>query len=132
MKATWDIDGSLLNNQDRFDHEFFRRFRLRRAERPLQLNATIEKDYLFPTFYRDVTCAVAVFLCSYRKAEALMLHPLIKPVRMPRGRAVVVFSCYEYKHVLGVAPYNEIAMTIRAVYRFGSGFQATNVGSRNV
>jgi len=41
-----------------------------------------------------------------------MMHPRIKPVPMPRGRAVVAFSCYEYKKVLGVPPYNEIAMTI--------------------
>jgi len=31
---------------------------------------------------------------------------------MGKGRSLVVFSCYEYKNVLGVPPYNEIAMTI--------------------
>ena len=31
---------------------------------------------------------------------------------MTRGRALVAFSCYIYRKVLGVAPYNEIAMTI--------------------
>lgn len=112
MKATWEIESGLLNNKESFDNEFFRRFRLRHAEKPLKLNDEVEKDYLFPTFYGNVTCAVAVFLCSYAKAEAMMLHPLIKPVKMPRGRALVAFSCYEYKSVLGVAPYNEIAMTI--------------------
>ena len=45
-------------------------------------------------------------------AAAMMLHPAVKPVRMTRGRSLVAFSCYEYRNVLGVAPYNEIAMTI--------------------
>ena len=55
---------------------------------------------------------MGIFLCSYARAEKMMLHPRIKPVRMTRGRSLVAFSCYEYKRVLGVAPYNEIAMTI--------------------
>jgi len=112
MKPTFDIDGSLLDNGADFDNAFFKRFTLRTGPKPLQLNDTVSKDYLFPTFYGDVTCAIAIFLCPYEKAEALMLHPKIKPVRVTRGRAPIVFSCYEYKNVLGVAPYNEIAMTI--------------------
>jgi len=112
MKTTWDFNDELLDNAELFDNEFFRRFNLRHADKPLPLNDEISKDYLFPTFYGDVTCAIAVFLCSYEKAEKMMMHPLIKPVRMPHNRAVVTFSCYIYKNVLGVAPYNEIAMTI--------------------
>jgi len=112
MDANRTIDPTLLNNARDFDSDFYRRFRLRTAARPLRLTDTISKDYLFPTFYGDVVCAMGIFLCSYEKAAALMPHPLVKPVRMPRGRAVVAFSCYEYRKVLGVAPYNEIAMTI--------------------
>ena len=41
-----------------------------------------------------------------------MLHPRIKPVKMTKGRSLVAFSCYEYKNVLNLAPYNEVAMTI--------------------
>lgn len=112
MKPTWEIDDRLLDNAASFDNEFYRRFKLRRADRPLRLDDKVSKDYLYPTFYGDVTCAQAIFLCSYAKAEAMMPHPLVKPVKMTRGRAIVAFSCYEYKNVLGVAPYNEIAMTI--------------------
>lgn len=114
MDATWDIDPKLLDNQNDkvFDNVFFRRFRLRHAEQALQLNDKIAKDYLFPTLYGDVSCSIGIFMCSYEKAEQMMLHPLIKPVRMTRGRSLVAFSCYEYRNVLGVAPYNEIAMTI--------------------
>ena len=112
MDANWKIDPLLLDNRREFDNDFFRRFRLRPAARPLQLADGISKDYLFPTFYGDVVCAMAVFMCSYERAAALMPHPLVKPVRMPRGRALVAFSCYEYRKVLGVAPYNEIAMTV--------------------
>lgn len=112
MKATFEIDEALLDNGADFDNAFFRRFKLRHAPKPLQLNETVSKNYSFPTLYGDVTCAIAIFLCSYEKAAALMPHPVMKPVKVTRGRAPVVFSCYEYKRVLGVAPYNEIAMTL--------------------
>lgn len=112
MKPTLTINPEMLDNADKFQNDFFRRFTLRPAPKPLQLNDEIARNYLFPTFYGDVTCAIAIFLCNYEKAESMMLHPRIKPVRMPRGRALVAFSCYEYKNVMGVPPYNEIAMTI--------------------
>jgi len=112
MKINTKIESELLNNADAFKGEFYNRFKLRHAENPLQLNESIAKNYLFPTFYGNVGCAIGIFLCSYEKAQRLMPHPDIKPVKMGRGRSLVVFSCYEYRDVLGVTPYNEIAMTI--------------------
>ncbi|MBP7738857.1 MAG: acetoacetate decarboxylase family protein [Spirochaetes bacterium] len=117
MKPTFDIPASLLDNGHShvFKNEFFEQFTLRKAARPLQLTEKISKDYLFPTFYGDVTCAIGIFLCSYEKAETLVakeLHPKIKPVRITRGRSLIAFSCYEYKNVMSVPPYNEIAMAI--------------------
>ncbi len=102
-------------NDPVFKNDFFERFTLRKAGKPLQLTEKIVKDYLFPTFYGDVTCAIGIFLCSYKKAEALVakeLHPKIKPVKLTKGRSLIAFSCYEYKNVMGVPPYNEIAMAI--------------------
>ncbi|MCP4134201.1 MAG: acetoacetate decarboxylase family protein [bacterium] len=115
MKATMDIAAKLLDNDDLFNNEFYNRFELRHADEPLQLSNKISKNYRFPTFYGDVTCAIAIFLCSYEKAEKLVaqeLHPDIKPVKATKGRSIIAFSCYEYKNVMGVAPYNEIAMAI--------------------
>ncbi len=112
MKPNHKIEPSMLDNAHLFDNNFFRRFVLRHAPQPLKLTDNIAKNYLFPTFYGDVTCAQAIFLCSYEKAAKMMLHPQIKPVRMPRGRALLAFSCYIYNQVMGVGPYNEIAMTI--------------------
>lgn len=112
MQPTHEITPDLLDNADEFKNSFFSRFHLRHAPKPLQLTDQISKNYLFPTLYGDVTCAIGIFLCSYEKAEKMMLHPAIKPVRMPKGRSLVAFSCYIYNKVLGVAPYNEIAMTI--------------------
>jgi hypothetical protein len=54
------------------------------------------------------------------KGRKMMLHPQIKPVRMPRGRALLAFSCYIYNQVMGVGPYNEIAMTIPVMVDPGS------------
>jgi len=112
MKPTFEITKDLFENQDQFDNDFFKRFKLRHAPEPIKLTDETSKNYLFPTLYGDVTCAIGIFMCSYEKAAKMMLHPSIKPIRMPKGRSLVVFSCYIYKNVLGVAPYNEIAMTI--------------------
>jgi hypothetical protein len=112
MKPTREFNDKFLANEDQFQDPFFKRFTLRHAPAPLKLNDEVTKNYLFPTFYGDVTCAMAIFLCSYERAEKMMLHPKIKPIRMTRGRSLVAFSCYEYKNVMNVVPYNEIAMTI--------------------
>ena len=112
MKPLMEFDNKFLPNEEKFQADFFKRFTLRHAPEPLKLSDKITKNYRFPTFYGDVTCAIGIFLCSYEKAEKMMLHPRIKPVRMTRGRSLVAFSCYEYKNVMNVPPYNEIAMTI--------------------
>ncbi len=112
MKPTIEFSENMLDNTDKFQDDFFKRFNQRHADQPLQLNDKISKNYLFPTFYGDVTCAIAVFMCNYEKARAIMPHPDLKPVKMTQGRALVTFSCYVYKNVLNIPPYNEIAMTI--------------------
>jgi hypothetical protein len=112
MRPNTRIEPGLVDNLSHFDHPFFKRFTVRPAPAPLALAEGVSKTYSFPTFYADVTCAIAIFLCDYRRAQAMMPHPSMRPVRMPRGRAVVLLSCYEYKKVMNIAPYNEIAMTI--------------------
>lgn len=112
MKPNNTIPPSLLDNAAHFSDEFFQRFTLRTNKQPLKLTDDISKDYLFPTLYSDTSCAIGIFLCDYEKAQAMLPHPKMKPVAMPRGRALVTFSCYEYKQVRGLAPYNEIAITI--------------------
>ncbi|NDI35030.1 acetoacetate decarboxylase family protein [Chengkuizengella sediminis] len=112
MKKLMQYDETLLKNEKLFKDEFFQRFQLRHADKPIQVDENLSKNYLFPTFYGDVTCAIGIFMCGYQNAERLMPHPRMKPVRMPKGRTIVVFSCYEYKNVLGIPGYNEIAMSI--------------------
>lgn len=112
MKPTLDYGPDVLDNASDFGHPFFKRFELRHADAATALDDKILKNYSFPTFYGDVTSALGIFHCSYAKAEKMMIHPKMKPVRMTRGRSLVVFSCYVYRNVLGVPAYNEIAMTI--------------------
>jgi len=112
VKPNTTLVPELLDNGGLFTDEFFKRFQVRPAPTPLGLGRGISKTYSFPTFYADVTCAIAIYLCDYRRAEAMMPDPSMQPVKMPRGRSVVLFSCYEYKNVMNLAPYNEIAMTI--------------------
>jgi len=115
MKAVDQINDTLIDNKNCFQDPFFKRFHLRHAQKPLQLTNDVSKNYLFPTFYNNVTCAIGIFLCSYEKAQELVsqsLGPQVKPVKMTRNRSLVIFSCYEYKQVMNVNPYNEVAMTI--------------------
>ncbi len=110
MKILNEFDKTLLQNEDKFQDPFFKKFNLKK--RKIQLGDIMEKEYSFPTFYGDVTCAQAIYLCSYEKALALMPHDKVKPIRMPGGRAALAISCYIYNNVMGVLPYNEIAFTI--------------------
>lgn len=112
MDTNLKISGQLHPNEDKFSDAFFKRFNLRHNDAPLQLNEDISKNYVFPTFYGDASCSIAIFHCDYEAALAMMPSPSMKPVKMTRGRALVIFSCYEYRNVLNVTPYNEIAMTI--------------------
>lgn len=116
MKPTIDIDPAMFPNDDQFGHPFFQRFELRHRAEPLDVGDGVKKDYLFPALYGDVTCAISIFLCDYAGACSVLPDPAMKPVRMPHGRAVVAFSSYVYRNVRGVAPYNEIAMTIPVQY----------------
>jgi len=115
MEPTRDIPKELLNNASDFNNSFFKRFKLRKGDKPLIMDNGVVKDYLFPTFYGNVTCAMAIFFCSYDKVEKLVqerLGSMVKPVKMGKGRSLIAFSNYEYKKVLGVRPYNEIATAI--------------------
>lgn len=104
------INPYMPDNTSLFKGDFYDRFLLN--PHTLQLDDDISKTYMFPTFYGNVTQSVAIYLCSYDKARELMPHPNLKPVSMGAGRTLVIFSCYEYKEVHQVDPYNEIAMTI--------------------
>ena len=112
MQASQTVRPDMPANDDQFGDEFFQRFTLRPAGKPLELEGGIAKSYPFPTFYHDVGCAIGIFLCDWEAARAMMPHPSIVPVRMTKGRTLVIFSSYEYRQVLKVWPYNEIAMTI--------------------
>jgi len=115
MQANAIFSEELLDNESLFQDAFFKRFELQRRNSPLQLTDDISKDYRFPTFYGDASCAIAIFHCDYEAAKAILPHPSMQPVKMTRGRSLVIFSCYEYRNVMNVAPYNEIAMTIPVV-----------------
>ena len=112
METNLLFDETLIDNEDKFGDAFFQQFELRHRETPLQLNDDVSKNYQFPTFYADASCAIAIFHCDYQAARAMMPAPGMQPVKMLRGRSLVIFSCYEYRNVMNVAPYNEVAMAI--------------------
>jgi len=112
MDINLKISEQLVANEDKFNNDFFKRFELKHRDTPLQLNETVSKNYKFPTFYADASCSIAIFHCDYKAAKSMMPDPSMEPVKMTKGRSLVIFSCYEYRNVMNVAPYNEVAMTI--------------------
>lgn len=119
MKPNFKLDPTFYPNDDQFNDPFFKRFQLRKAPQPLQLSDEVSKHYSFPTLYSDVTCAQGIFFCNYEKAKAMLPHPWMEPIKGTLGRALVAISCYEYKNVLHIAPYNEIAMVIPIMINAG-------------
>lgn len=114
MKPSFDIPATLLDNGKDFNAPFFSGLRLRKAKAPLAIAGTT-RDYLFPTLYADVRCAVAIFHCSLEASRALLKAELgqdAEPPRLLGGRSIVAISCYEYRKVRGVRPYNEIAIAL--------------------
>jgi len=79
MQPNTRLDPGMVDNADRFTDPFFQRFPLRPAPAPLQLTDEISKTYSFPTFYADVTCAIAIFLCDRDRARALTRLALLMP-----------------------------------------------------
>lgn len=114
MKPTMDVPLELLENGSQFADPYFAALQLSRAKDPLLLEGR-PKHYLFPTLYGDVRCAVAIFHCDRVRAERLAAEALGVELAMPRllkGRSIVALSCYEYRRVRGVRPYNEIALAL--------------------
>ena len=112
MQPNLLFDENLIDNEDKFGDAFFQQFELRHRDTPLQLNDDVSKNYLFPTFYADASCAVAIFHCDYQAAKVMMPASTMEPIKMLRDRSLVIFSCYKYRNVMNVSPYNEIAMAI--------------------
>ena len=110
MKINKTLSDCPVPNQEKFDDAFFGRFF--QKEQKVRLTKNIHKTYKFPTFYKDIQLAAIAFFCSFKKAAELMPHPKIKPVRMKRGKTLIIFSCYQYNTVKEIAPYNEVGFLI--------------------
>ena len=110
MQINHQLNEILVGNQKLFNESFFQRFSQRKYW--VKLSDEVYKNYSFPTFYKDIRFSTIAFLCSYRKAQELMPHSKIKPVRMPGGKTLLVFSCYEYNTVNEIEPYNEVGFLI--------------------
>ncbi len=124
MEPNFDIPDRLTDNDDAFTAPLFTGLGGLRAKDPLVLNGKA-RDYRFPTLYADVRCAVGIFHCRREAARALVQEALgsaAEPPRMLGGRSIVAISCYEYRNVRGVRPYNEIAVAVPANLAGKPGF----------
>lgn len=115
MKAFYSISPDHPKNEQNFNDDFFKRFSSQKTSYALDLDG-IKKTYTFPTLYNDVSCAIGIFFCDYAAACKIMPHKKMFPVKMLNDQALVIFSCYEYRQVCGLWPYNEIAMAIPVMF----------------
>ncbi len=114
MKPHFDLPTELFDNEADFSHPFFAQLKVKLAKEPLLLNGK-PKEYLFPTLYANVRCAQGIFHCDYKAARKLLAELLdaeAVPPRMLGGRSIVAISCYEYRSVRGIRPYNELAIAM--------------------
>ncbi len=112
MQTSIEINEGMLSNESEFDDPFFNQFKLTPMKSPLELTDKIKKQYVFPTFYTNVSCSMGIFFCNYKSAKKILPDSSMYPVDMLMGRTLVIFSCYQYRSVYNIKPYNEIAMTI--------------------
>lgn len=111
-EATRSLSPSVVPNEDRFeDDPFFRRFP-RTHLPPLSLGDGIEKTYPSPSLIQDAQYAVAVFPCDLHAARRAMPHRAVRPVTLSPGRAVAIVSFYDYRTVLNLPGYLEMAVSI--------------------
>lgn len=119
MQANHEITPELLKNENEFNDPFFLKHHLKPIQEPLVLTNEIKKQYMFPTFYNNVSCSMGVFFCNYDRAQALLPDRNLRPINMLKGRSIVLISCYQYRSVYNIKPYNEIAMTIPVLLKTG-------------
>src|ERR1039458_8681709 len=79
MKPLLEFSAPLLDNRARFIDPFFQRFTLRPRTPPIALTETITKDYVFPTLYRDVRCAIGIFTCDRQAERGVLASPALRP-----------------------------------------------------
>jgi pimeloyl-ACP methyl ester carboxylesterase len=104
-----DVPKDLIDNTADFQDPFFVKFPT--ETRPLDLGSGISKNYLFPTFYSDVTMSAALFLAD-RQAATTLLPPGASPLRALPGKTIVAIATYHYGEVRGLTPYNEAVIAI--------------------
>lgn len=109
-KPSLSYPPDLLENGKDFQSGFHTQFSLRVQD--LRLDDKVTKGYYFPTLYADVTVSIAMFFCSAKAAKGVLPDPNMSPVNMGLGRSLCILSSYQYGKVRGIAPYNEIAMSI--------------------
>lgn len=114
-----EVDKKLLQNLPDFSDPFYVKF-MPLHQASLQFPNGLKKSYYFPTLYKNVTTSIAMFLCDYQRAKALMPDPRLQPVHMGMGRAAVVITSYRYNEVYGIPGYNEVAIAIPVVAGTGS------------
>jgi hypothetical protein len=71
----------------------------------------------FPIRYFDSSMIAASFPAPAAKVQEVLPSDKLKPVQVMPGTAAVALAAMEYRHIDGLAPYNEFGVMLPVVYQ---------------
>lgn len=98
------------------DREFFKT--TKKQEYQLSTGASIQ----LPVEYYDWTWIYAAFPAPVKNVEKILPSDKLKPILFLPGTALVQIGAFEYRQINGLAPYNELAVTIPVQYEPTSNY----------
>jgi hypothetical protein len=101
-----------IDNGDLFDSGFFQKFDGQAVQATMDIDNGLQKQYEFPTRYRGVTFAAAIFLADYNKVVANIGDKSLYPISLGFNRTILVLSSYRYNQVNGIPAYNEVVISV--------------------
>lgn len=109
-QTTNTLNAVPVDNAALFENAFFKQWPL--TVKSITLASGVAKEYLFPTLYNRVVTSAAVFTCSYEDVAKLIEDPGLEPIKITPDQALLSITSYRYNDVRGVAPYNEVAISV--------------------
>ena len=75
---------------------------------------TSQGQFDLPTLYQDVSVRQLLFWVDYARALPKLEGTGLTPIEMQQGKTIAMLIFYNYRRVLDVDPYEEIALAIPA------------------
>lgn len=74
------------------------------------------QQFRFPVLYRDFRRIAANFPAPAAKVQEVLPTPKLNPIQIQPGVTLIGLVGYEYRHIDGLAPYNEFGIGVPVQY----------------